>query len=64
MLEKEWLYDEIDKLRDEIPKDEQKEIAAKIIDTLRGHRLTFHQAHRVLEVVKATLEAMAKGLNL
>lgn len=64
MLEKQWLYDEIDMLRDEIPEDEQKEIAERIVDTLRGHRLTFFQAYGILRVAKATLEAMAQGLSL
>ena len=64
MLEKQWLYDEIDMLRDEIPEDEQKEIAERIVDTLRGYRLTFFQAYGILRVAKATLEAMTQALSL
>lgn len=58
------LFEKIESLRDSIPEDEQKEMAESIIGVLREHRLTFSQAHQILDVVYSTLRVMSHSLLL
>lgn len=58
------LFKKIQSLREQIPEQEQKEMAAAIIDVMREHRLTYDQCFEVLRVVDLTLERMSRALML
>ena len=63
-VEVQGLFERIERLRDSIPVEEQKETAERIISVLREHQLTFSQAMDILDLTKSTLDVMSRSLLL
>lgn len=58
------LFDQIERLRESIPKDEQEEMVTDIIEILKKHQLTYTQAYSMLGLTRDTLAAISVSLIL
>lgn len=58
------IFEQIAKRRDEVPEAEQKEMAASIVDILKGYHITYSQAFLILDLVRSTLHEMSHTLMM
>lgn len=58
------IFEMIERLKDEIPENEQKEMVARIISILKECNITYNQAYGILNLADATLKEMSRALSL